>query len=187
MFAPKSDRGTILFLLYVDDITVTSDKSSLLLQLITRHGSEIAMKDLGPPHYFLGADFIPFKGGIFSSQFKYAWQLLIKNKNAQFQTNWHSTSFRSQSPYYWNFSNGCNHKQKCGRSTKIPHSYLFQVNTRSQLGLSVHGCNELKDIINLLKGFYGIPRVLYIMIFESLFSPSQTCPSSQMQTRQVAH
>lgn len=36
------------------------------------------MKDLGPLHYFLGVEVIPFTGGIFPSQSKYASEILTK-------------------------------------------------------------------------------------------------------------
>ncbi len=34
------------------------------------------MKDLGPLHYFLGIEVLPFSGGLFLSQQKYAYDLL---------------------------------------------------------------------------------------------------------------
>lgn len=70
------------------------------------------------------------------------------------------------------------------RSVVAPLKYLTLTYSKltQAVNLGCNGYNELKDIINLLKGFYGISSVLYIMIFESLFSPSQTCPASQVQT-----
>jgi hypothetical protein len=52
---------------YVDDIIVTSNKPALLSQLVSRLSSEFSMKDLGPLHYFLGIEVLPFSGGLFLS------------------------------------------------------------------------------------------------------------------------
>lgn len=41
---------------------------------------EFAIKDLGPLHYLLGIKVIPYDGGVFLSQAKYATELLTKTK-----------------------------------------------------------------------------------------------------------
>ena len=57
---------------------MTSDNPSLLSHLFKRLEAEFARKDLGPLHYFLGIEVIPFKDRIFLSQSKYALDLLTK-------------------------------------------------------------------------------------------------------------
>lgn len=44
---------------------------------------EFATKDLGPLHYFLGIEVIPYDGGIFLSQAEYALGILTKTKMLQ--------------------------------------------------------------------------------------------------------
>ncbi|KAK3043886.1 hypothetical protein RJ639_000585 [Escallonia herrerae] len=56
LFVHRSSRGTILLLLYVDDIILTGDNSKLLGQIIAQLHHEFAMKDLGYLHYFLGIE-----------------------------------------------------------------------------------------------------------------------------------
>ncbi|XP_060667174.1 uncharacterized mitochondrial protein AtMg00810-like [Ziziphus jujuba] len=57
--------------------TVTSgSNTSLLAALVTRLNTEFALKDLGSLCYFLGIEALPFSGGLFLSQTKYAHDLL---------------------------------------------------------------------------------------------------------------
>lgn len=53
LFVLHSDKGTILLLLYIDDIILTGSHSSILSKLIHNLQSYFAMKDLGDLHYFL--------------------------------------------------------------------------------------------------------------------------------------
>uniref|UniRef100_A0A2N9EMH7 Reverse transcriptase Ty1/copia-type domain-containing protein n=1 Tax=Fagus sylvatica TaxID=28930 RepID=A0A2N9EMH7_FAGSY len=54
------------------------NKPCLLSRLVSRLSSEFSMKDLGPLHYFLGIEVLPFSGGLFLSQQKYAHDLLAR-------------------------------------------------------------------------------------------------------------
>ena len=79
LFIFCSHTALILLLVYVDDIIMTSNHASLLSQLVTRLNSKFSMKDLGPLHYFLGVEVLPFSGGLFLSQHKYACDLLSRS------------------------------------------------------------------------------------------------------------
>jgi hypothetical protein len=79
LFIFRSKNVIILLLVYVDDIIVTSNTPSLLSRLVSRLSSEFSMKDLGPLHYFLGIEVIPFSGGLFLSQQKYARDILARS------------------------------------------------------------------------------------------------------------
>uniref|UniRef100_A0A2N9GBB0 Integrase catalytic domain-containing protein n=1 Tax=Fagus sylvatica TaxID=28930 RepID=A0A2N9GBB0_FAGSY len=79
LFIFRSKNVIILLLVYVDDIIVTSNTPSVLSRLVSRLSSEFSMKDLGPLHYFLGIEVIPFSGGLFLSQQKYARDILARS------------------------------------------------------------------------------------------------------------
>ena len=63
-------------LVYVDDIVLTSSNPRLLKDFIARLSNEIAMKDLGDLHYFLGIEFHHTPQELFLSQSKYALDIL---------------------------------------------------------------------------------------------------------------
>ena len=71
-----SPHGTIVLLLYVDDIILTGSNEHFLESFVRQLSSEFAMKDLGPLHYFLGIEVVPTPTGLFLSQGKYAQDLL---------------------------------------------------------------------------------------------------------------
>ncbi|XP_019246487.1 PREDICTED: uncharacterized protein LOC109226143 [Nicotiana attenuata] len=76
LFVLHSSKGTLLLLLYVDDIILTSNHSSLINILIQLISSKFAMKDMGDLHYFLGIKATLTKDGLFLSQHKYALDIL---------------------------------------------------------------------------------------------------------------
>jgi len=67
LFIFRTHNALILLLVYVDDVIVTSNQSLLLDNLISKLNTEFCMKDLGPLHFFLGIEVIPFSGGLFLS------------------------------------------------------------------------------------------------------------------------
>ena len=79
LFIFCSKDAILLLLVYVDDIIVTSNKQALLLRLVSRLNSEFSIKDLGSLHYFLGIEVLPFSGGLFLSQQKYACDLIARS------------------------------------------------------------------------------------------------------------
>lgn len=56
LFILHSSLGTLILLLYVDDMLLTGSNSTLLDGFIKLLQSEFAMKDLGPVHHFLGIE-----------------------------------------------------------------------------------------------------------------------------------
>ena len=56
LFIFHSSLGTIILLLYVDDMLLTGSSSTLLDDFVQLLHSEFAMKDLGPIHHFLGIE-----------------------------------------------------------------------------------------------------------------------------------
>ncbi|KAF5477817.1 hypothetical protein F2P56_004430, partial [Juglans regia] len=76
VFHQKSD--VIYLLLYVDDIIITGNNSSLLDSFTRKLNSEFATKDLGSLSYFLGLEASPTSDGLFISQLKYARDILSR-------------------------------------------------------------------------------------------------------------
>ncbi|CAM8975422.1 unnamed protein product [Rhodiola kirilowii] len=78
LFIFRHSGHTIFFLLYVDDIIITSDSDSLLDQLIDTLSRAFDIKDLGPLHYFLGLQVTSQPDGLHINQLKYAHDMLEK-------------------------------------------------------------------------------------------------------------
>lgn len=76
VFAKASDL--VYVLVYVDDILIIGNNTSLVTQIIKGLGSDFALKDLGSLHYFLGIEVIQNSAGVILSQSKYATDLLLK-------------------------------------------------------------------------------------------------------------
>ncbi|XP_052197182.1 uncharacterized mitochondrial protein AtMg00810-like [Diospyros lotus] len=76
LFVLSRDADLIYLLLYVDDIVVTSNNSSLLASLIGKLTREYATKDLRSLNYFLGLEAHRTSAGLFLSQAEYAHELL---------------------------------------------------------------------------------------------------------------
>ncbi|CAN6680091.1 unnamed protein product [Malus baccata var. baccata] len=78
LFVQHSTKGTVLLLLYVDDVIVTGSSSHLINQVIIAFIAEFEMKDLGLLHYFLGLQISYTSEGLFVSQTKYIQELVDK-------------------------------------------------------------------------------------------------------------
>ncbi|XP_042487362.1 uncharacterized mitochondrial protein AtMg00810-like [Macadamia integrifolia] len=76
MFILHSTNGTLVLLLYVDDIILTGNNDDLVTRFISRLGQEFSMTDLGEIHYFLGIEATRTDKGLFLSQSKYTIDLL---------------------------------------------------------------------------------------------------------------
>ena len=76
VFNRKDDL--IYLLLYVDDIILTRNNSTLINRFISQLHSEFAIKDLGPLTYFLGFEASSIPDGLFLSQVKYATNVLAR-------------------------------------------------------------------------------------------------------------
>ncbi|KAF3618809.1 hypothetical protein FXO38_33242 [Capsicum annuum] len=78
MFIRKCSSGTLILLLYVDDIILTGSHASLVDNFIRCLSSQFAMKDLSDLHYFLGVHATRTSDGLHLSQQKYVSDLLVK-------------------------------------------------------------------------------------------------------------
>jgi len=76
LFLRHTDKGTILLLLYVDDMIITGDDLSGIQDLKNSLSQQLEMKDLGHLSYFLGLEITHSTDGLYITQAKYASDLL---------------------------------------------------------------------------------------------------------------
>ncbi|KAJ0028636.1 hypothetical protein Pint_36096 [Pistacia integerrima] len=79
LFVFHSEFGSLILLLYVDDILLTGSTPELVKRFITLLSSEFAMKDLGPIHHFLGMEITTTNKGLHLSQSHYALTILERS------------------------------------------------------------------------------------------------------------
>jgi hypothetical protein len=79
LFVLHSDYGSLILLLYVDDMLLTGSTPALVSNFIMVLSSEFAMKDLGPIHHFLGMEITPTTSGLHLSRSHYALTILERS------------------------------------------------------------------------------------------------------------
>ena len=78
LFLHRTDKGTILLLLYVDDMIITGDDLSGIQELKDFLSQQFEMKDLRHLSYFLGLEITHSTDGLYITQAKYASDLLSR-------------------------------------------------------------------------------------------------------------
>ena len=78
LFLRRTDKGTILLLLYVDDMIITGDDLNGTQELKVFLNQQFKMKDLGHLSYFLGLEITHSTNGLYITQSKYAFELLSR-------------------------------------------------------------------------------------------------------------
>ena len=78
LFLRRTNKGTILLLLYVDDINITGDDRSGIEELKDFLSQQFEMKDLGRLSYLLGLEITHSTDGLYITQAKYASNLLAR-------------------------------------------------------------------------------------------------------------
>ena len=78
LFLRRTDKGTILLLLYVDDMIITGDDLSGIQELKDFLSQQFEMKDLGHLSYFLDLEITHSTDGLYITQAKYASELLSR-------------------------------------------------------------------------------------------------------------
>ena len=76
LFLCRTDKGTILLLLYMDDMIIVGDDLSGIQELEDFLNRQFEMKDLGHHSYFLGLEITYSTDGLYVTQAKYAYNLL---------------------------------------------------------------------------------------------------------------
>ena len=78
LFLRRTDKGTILLLLYVDDMIITSDDLNGIQELKEFLSQQFEMKVLGHFSYFLGLEITYSIDGLYITQAKYTSKLLSR-------------------------------------------------------------------------------------------------------------
>ena len=78
IFLRFTNKGTILLLLYVDDMIIIGDDLSGIQELKDFLSQQFEMKDFGHISYFLGLQITHFTDGLYITQAKYASELLSR-------------------------------------------------------------------------------------------------------------
>ncbi|KAJ9551549.1 LOW QUALITY PROTEIN: hypothetical protein OSB04_015594 [Centaurea solstitialis] len=78
LFTRHTEAGSIMLLLYVDDMIITGNDSTGIASLKQSLSSTFEMKDLGKLHYFLGLEVLSDTSGTYLCQAKYISDLLSK-------------------------------------------------------------------------------------------------------------
>ena len=78
LFFRRTDKGTVLPFLYVNDMIITSDDLRGIQELKDFLSQQFEMKDLGHLSYFLGLEITHFTDGLYIIQAKYASELLSR-------------------------------------------------------------------------------------------------------------
>uniref|UniRef100_A0A2N9ID50 non-specific serine/threonine protein kinase n=1 Tax=Fagus sylvatica TaxID=28930 RepID=A0A2N9ID50_FAGSY len=78
LFILRRGSLTVYLLLYVDDIIITGNDSSVITSIISQLSTAFELKDLGPLRYFLGLQIDYTKSDLFVHQCKYLTDLLTK-------------------------------------------------------------------------------------------------------------
>ena len=76
LFLCRTDKGTILLLLYVDDMIIIGDNLNGIQELKDFLSQQFEMKDLGHLSYFLDLEITHSTNGLYITQAKYASELL---------------------------------------------------------------------------------------------------------------
>jgi hypothetical protein len=80
LFILHHGSSTAYLLLYVDDIILTANTTTLLYSIISSLKNEFSMSDLGDIHHFLGINVHRTSAGLFLSQQQYALEILDRAK-----------------------------------------------------------------------------------------------------------
>ena len=78
LFFRRTDKGTILLLLYVNDMIIIGDDLSGIQELKDFLSQQFEMKDLGHLSYFLSLEITHSTYGLYITQVKYASDLLSR-------------------------------------------------------------------------------------------------------------
>ena len=78
LFFRRTDKCTILLLLYVNDMIITGDDLNGIQELKNFLSQQFEMKELGHLSYFLGLEITHSTDGLYNTQAKYASELLFR-------------------------------------------------------------------------------------------------------------
>lgn len=83
LFVKHVDTSVAILLMYVNDIIITENATSAIIEVMDALTKEFDIKDLGPLHYFLGIQITQNQKGLFLSQEKYVFDLRTETEMHQ--------------------------------------------------------------------------------------------------------
>ena len=170
LFLRRTNKGTILLLLYVDDMIITGDDLSGIQELKDFLSQQFKMKDLGHFNYFLGLEITYSTDGLYITQSKYASDLLSRARltnskivNTPVELNAHLTPSGGKP-----LSNPSLYRRLVG-------SLVYLIVTRSDISYAVH---QVSQYLSAPRSTYyaavlRILRYLKDTLFHGLFYSAQ--------------
>ncbi|KAL3569683.1 hypothetical protein D5086_029573 [Populus alba] len=157
LFVLHSDYGSLILLLYIDDMLLTGSTPTLVSNFIMVLSSEFAMKDLGPIHHFLGMEITPTTSGLHLSQSHYALTILERSNMVDYWAGCPTT--RGSITGYCTFLGGnliswCAKKQHIIYRSSTEAEYRAMANTTAEL-------TWLAFILKDLRITLSSPLILY--------------------------
>ncbi|GJZ75689.1 uncharacterized mitochondrial protein-like protein [Tanacetum coccineum] len=76
LFTYYKDKDALVLLIYVDDILLAGNNTSMISKIKQKLHQAFGIKDLGPLHYYLGIEFLRNPKGLAMTQRKYALDLI---------------------------------------------------------------------------------------------------------------
>ncbi|KAL9264062.1 Retrovirus-related Pol polyprotein from transposon RE1-like protein [Drosera capensis] len=76
LFGHLCSQGTVILLVYVDDIIITGDDTAGITKMISHLSNQFHTKDLGTLKYFLGIEIVKYGKSLFLNQRKYCLDIL---------------------------------------------------------------------------------------------------------------
>jgi Reverse transcriptase (RNA-dependent DNA polymerase)/gag-polypeptide of LTR copia-type/GAG-pre-integrase domain len=165
LFVYRHDNHTMYLLVYVDDIVLTGNNTSLITQIVHLLDQKFTIKDLGKLHFFLGIEVHPHDNGLLLTQSRYIYSILDR------------THMHGAKPVNTPMATGLPLTKLSGAPFEDPHLYRsvvgalqyatitrpeisFAVNRVSQFMHSPSTCHwvAVKRILRYLKGTinYGL-------------------------------
>lgn len=83
LFVLHSNGHLLYLLVYVDDLIITGDSTSLVDWFVNLLANRFSLKDLGLLSYFLGVEVVPNTNGLFLSQRRYLLDILARTNMTQ--------------------------------------------------------------------------------------------------------
>ena len=179
LFLRRTDKGTILLLLYVDDMIITGDDLNGIQELKDFLSQQFEMKDLGYFSYFLGLEITHSTDGLYITQAKYASNLLSraglidsKTVDTPVELNAHLTPSRGKP------------LSKTSLYRRLVGSLVYLTVTRPDISYAIHQVSQYLSIPRsthyaaVLRILRYLKGTLFHGLFYSAHSPLVLCAFS---------
>ncbi|XP_075112178.1 uncharacterized protein LOC142182120 [Nicotiana tabacum] len=153
----------VLVLVYVDDLLVTGNSPSLILQTRNDLKLKFKIKDLGELNFFLGIEFARSKQGIVMSQRKYALELIVELGlgGAKPVGTSLETSYKLTSVVFDSFINKSSSNEADTEDKELENAGLYQRPKQSHIDVALRVVRYIKTApgLGLLKPLEGSEKL----------------------------